>query len=363
MAAPFENVKSYQGISAARLEQMEQRLKDDVLLEGVALGGLVLVHEEVECQKLIPVWMAIDHIQTTKEVFQTMAAEFNVRYVRLPISPEQSPEESYIDTFILALTQQASLHDPVVINCGMGVGRTTFLMLIGLLIRNAQILATTPNNMREPNTNIPAHAALVNLAKTKSTLRLLNLLENALSKKSLKGSIAEWAMPRTAILGEIEAVMEGNWVCVTQLLGILTNGQETKRKLDRAIDKCNMLINLREVILKYRVIFYVTGDDSILSKAVGFLNRYLFLLTFCSFLDEQGVDNTLVFSSWLKGRPELVNIINQVGQTTLKLTAFRPLEDLSSLFDDFEVSKTEKSWPIDMELNPNELQAYTVKVR
>jgi len=44
---PLQNMKTYQGISAARLEMMEARLKDDVIRESGKWNNLILVHDEL----------------------------------------------------------------------------------------------------------------------------------------------------------------------------------------------------------------------------------------------------------------------------------------------------------------------------
>ena len=36
-------------------------------------------------------------------------------------------------------------------------------------------------------------------------------------------------------------------------MGVLANGQLTKRILDEIIDRCDIMLNLREVTLMYRV--------------------------------------------------------------------------------------------------------------
>lgn len=47
-AGPYKNMKEYSGIRAESLEEMEARLKADVLAEGRRLGGKVLVLNEYE---------------------------------------------------------------------------------------------------------------------------------------------------------------------------------------------------------------------------------------------------------------------------------------------------------------------------
>lgn len=45
--SPFVNIRRYQGINSIRIEQMEERLKKDVLDEVVRGDGLLLVHDEI----------------------------------------------------------------------------------------------------------------------------------------------------------------------------------------------------------------------------------------------------------------------------------------------------------------------------
>jgi Inositol hexakisphosphate len=45
-ASPFLNIAAYAGISSWDLEQMEERLCDDVLRESEEHGGLIVVHDE-----------------------------------------------------------------------------------------------------------------------------------------------------------------------------------------------------------------------------------------------------------------------------------------------------------------------------
>ncbi|KAJ1552184.1 hypothetical protein HK405_012326, partial [Cladochytrium tenue] len=111
--SPFQNMRAYQGISGQRLEQvgchdtpmllmhllqMEARLKEDVLKESMRFNNLLLVHDEVENGKIMPAWVALVDVMTPREVFDGMKENgFRVGYTRIPISPEQAPEDRYLD--------------------------------------------------------------------------------------------------------------------------------------------------------------------------------------------------------------------------------------------------------------------------
>lgn len=98
----------------------------------------------------------------------------------------------------------------------------------------------------------------------------------------------------------------------------------------------------------YRIRCYVNGSGSNLSKAVGCLERYFFLLAFCSYVSENCETGfNLIFSDWLKGRNglflvylsiEISSILGKMRGEGSKLHLFRPIEDLSSLVDVGELS-------------------------
>lgn len=43
----MQNMSTFLGINASRLERVEERLKSDVLKEAKSLNGLLLVHQEL----------------------------------------------------------------------------------------------------------------------------------------------------------------------------------------------------------------------------------------------------------------------------------------------------------------------------
>lgn len=243
---PFENIKSFQGINTTRLEQMEDRLKADILVEKAKYEGLVLVHEEHRQGQILPVWMALEHIQTSREVFEDLEREkFHVKYVRIPISPEQAPDDLYIDEYFRAI-RATKLSDSFIVNCGMGVGRTTFVMVMAVLIRGAY----SRNHL---STTIPIEKQIFREAKFKKgsdsqffsinqpshqILRLVCLLDKALPHGVGTKSVAEWALSKPTLIDDLESAMNGNYYCVSLLVGTLTDGLEAKEALDAAIAKC-----------------------------------------------------------------------------------------------------------------------------
>ncbi|KAI9328029.1 inositol hexakisphosphate-domain-containing protein [Zopfochytrium polystomum] len=345
---PFQNVKTYQGISSTRLEQMEARLKEDILKEAERYNNLLLVHDEIENGRIVPSWIAVGEIRTPREVFDGMKASgFRVKYTRIPISPEQAPEDSYLDEFV-KVVKHVTLDDPLVFNCGMGVGRTTFAMVAAVLCRRAQMLAigdvetpivapfSSKDSWLGPTDNIIFDEVA---SQNRAILRLVYVLEKGFTSKASTRSAIEWALARGPLIDDLKNAVLGNYQHILQLVSVLQNGSDNKKILDEAINRCDSMTNLREVILLHRVKFSDTGAASELEKAMGCLERYFFLLAFTSYVSENIEDNFAVtFRSWLNGREEITRMLEYLRRKGARLELFRPVEDLTLLSENPSLS-------------------------
>jgi hypothetical protein len=84
---------------APNLEDIERRLKNDILDEARKYGGMILFHDEVESGRLMPTWMSVDEqsIKTPREVWESVReAGWRVEYHRIPIAPDTPIEVSYL---------------------------------------------------------------------------------------------------------------------------------------------------------------------------------------------------------------------------------------------------------------------------
>lgn len=78
-AAPLRTLSW--GGSAANLEQVEERLKNDVLREARSFGGVILGHEEVvggaTVGEMIPTWIHVDEgsVKTVREIYDDVKKE------------------------------------------------------------------------------------------------------------------------------------------------------------------------------------------------------------------------------------------------------------------------------------------------
>lgn len=170
---------------AENLEEIENRLKQDVLREAFKYGGLVLVLTEGNEGKFYPTFIVADDVRTVKEVFQDVRDEgYAVRYSRVPISSDQNSD--YLDSFlhyIRELPRDCSL----IFNCGMGAVRTTFAMCAGILIRRRQVLLQGESDPFR----IAKRSNHAGTSASSTDLQALRSMEEALEEKARNAELLQ----------------------------------------------------------------------------------------------------------------------------------------------------------------------------
>ncbi|KAJ3366786.1 hypothetical protein GGF32_003430 [Allomyces javanicus] len=187
--APQQNLRSLTGIARARLEQLEARLKDEVIAEAARYHGLVLVHDELVSGQVVPCWLAADVVQTPLDLvhaFQDLG--YRISYARIPVSPDQPPDDRFFDEYVQVLKLHPT-SDPVLVSCGMGGGRTTLGTVVALLIRRAQLLREGSD---EPFPSAVAAPAVCKLpGARRASFGTSGLLGSPASHASAAGSTAK----------------------------------------------------------------------------------------------------------------------------------------------------------------------------
>ena len=175
---PFKNLLEYRGIDSDRLDQMEQRLKNDVVEEAAKEGGRILVTLETSTtgfgvygnnnnnnnndnnstvnnnnpnpnvavggavpkfghslrQEYIPVSGAAE-VCTPAQVFHALQQEgYRVTFIRVPLTDGTCPRPADFDAFYSAAAA-SNPSDALIYTCQLGGGRTTMGMAIGTLLR------------------------------------------------------------------------------------------------------------------------------------------------------------------------------------------------------------------------------------
>lgn len=92
-------MRDYTGVSTARLEVLEERLKSDVIAEIDAFQGRVLLHTESAEKEVVPVWETVgpNDVHSLRDVMDDVTMResgVTMRFIRIPITSESSPDVS-----------------------------------------------------------------------------------------------------------------------------------------------------------------------------------------------------------------------------------------------------------------------------
>ncbi|KAL7200196.1 hypothetical protein ACSBR1_032173 [Camellia fascicularis] len=285
---PFSNLE-YTGINRDRVEQMEARLKEDILLEAARYGNKILVTDELPDGQMVDQWEPVtrNSVKTPLEVYEELQAKrYLVDYERVPVTDEKSPKEQDFDILVNKISQ-ADINTEIIFNCQMGRGRTTTGMVIATLVYLNRIGAS----------GIPR--------------------TNSIGKVSNSGSSVTDIFPNSE-----EAIRRGEYAVIRSLIRVLEGGVEGKRQVDKVIDKCASMQNLREAIATYRNRILHQPDEmkreASLSFFVEYLERYYFLICFAVYLYTKRAalhprsPDQSSFADWMKARPELYSIIRRL---------------------------------------------------
>ncbi|MBA0731508.1 hypothetical protein Golax_020635, partial [Gossypium laxum] len=286
---PFSNLE-YTGINRDRVEQMEARLKEDILMEAASrYGNKILVTDELADGQMVDLWerVSCDSVKTPLEVYEELQLKgYLVDYERVPITDEKSPKEMDFDILVNKLSQ-ADIRTEVIFNCQMGRGRTTTGMVIATLVYLNRIGAS----------GIPR--------------------TNSIGRVSESGSNVTDNLPNSK-----EAIRRGEYTVIRSLIRVLEGGVEGKRQVDKVIDKCASMQNLREAIATYRNSILRQPDEmkreASLSFFMEYLERYYFLICFAVYIHSERAalhsssSNHTSFADWMKARPELYSIIRRL---------------------------------------------------
>jgi protein tyrosine phosphatase len=110
-------------------------------MKKTVLRSVILEKENVRA-----VLMAPTKVSSTREIFEDMRKlGHRYNYFRIPISHEQSPTESFVDD-MLHCFKQLSPKSPIIFSCGMGVGRTTYAMIIATIFKKVHSTQAKSSN-------------------------------------------------------------------------------------------------------------------------------------------------------------------------------------------------------------------------
>jgi hypothetical protein len=248
------------GIKAARLEDLEEKLRHEVLKEGSRFGGNVIVHKETAAGTIDAQWEAVEEggVGTLRSMFDGLAkAGYDVRYNRLPVTPHDAISTNQFDAIFEICERHPK--DPIIANCQTGRGRSTVAMIVAALVRFYQ-------HNRGAST-VSTHVSL-------------------LRREEFVGGVSKLA----------------------QLVAMLPEGQEHERRVSIMCELTGKASNLVDrIIAAFKTDVTLTG--------VALLNRFCHLVAFSAYCDARlhRRSTTLTFSKWLQANSVLDAFLASLG--------------------------------------------------
>ena len=342
---PFRILSEFTtGMTPARCEQIEERLKADVLAEWKhSENGELLIHDETVYQLIKARQLAIhaaSDVQTTAEVYHNIQSEGHckLQYYRIPMHVEEVVGIASFDRLFSILNTAELLNDRdgvhVVFHDQKGGRRTTMGLVITFLVmlsqglvdlrravkgRTAALLeevdvvesrplerdtqanhdstsgstssassATSPTDASSPVNNaagVPAtpsrFAPPVDLSQQAADSNL----------PPLKRVASVVNVDESARQEELAANGRGEHKGILSLIRIIKRGRQVKDEVDAAIDMCGSEYNVRDAIAVALRQYEVdrTGDSSRgqLMEAVKHAISYALLIIFNAYLHER----------------------------------------------------------------------------
>ncbi|KAK7031227.1 hypothetical protein VNI00_013643 [Paramarasmius palmivorus] len=288
----LRNMKDYGGISASRLEILEERLRDDVISELNAFGGRLLLHAETEDGTVIPVWEDVQpsNVVVLKDIMESRRTAYGIElvYDRIPITAERPPDFADLNELI-DLVLRSSSDTPIVVNCQLGRGRSTLASIILTLIKQW---------LEDYRTKGPG--------KLQRSMTVTSTTEPLMTKHSYQ--------------------------VINNLLRVIRGGLKVKSVVDAAIDQCAVVYNLRDSIEESRLQAEQASDDAArkihATKAIQNLRRYFELIVFQAYLQSTEPNTMQDFESietFVKNRPVIRTFEKELSGAE-GLSVLKPLE-------------------------------------
>lgn len=278
----LRNMKDYGGISATRLEILEERLKDDVLAELRTYGGRILLHTEEADGQVVPIWEEARDcdVAVLKEVYASKRNINGVKlhYSRVPITSERPPDFHDITDLMEVVIRTHSARTPIIVNCQLGKRRSTVTAIIVKLIQNW--IQGTHGPSKTPKT------PKTGMERFTFSMSVIEQHGNPISKR------------------------RPSYQVINNLLRVIRGGLDVKRAVDDAISQCAQTFDLHRAIEDAKV----AADEAVderqkqkeITRGLHHLQQYFELIIFQAYLSVTPADtwrDLETFETFVKGRP------------------------------------------------------------
>merc|ERR1711974_592382 len=234
------------------VKMLQGKAKDGAKLKYVDVGKK---EHEVEAKSIVSLH---DVVEKVKEKFPGLV------HVRVPVCNSAAPLEGDFDTLVNALVG-TGINTPVIVNCQVGLSRSTTGCVAACLFKEFQI-----------------GAAFEGLIETVP----------GVNQDVLK-------MDRYAMDMKKDALFRGEFEVIKELVSILPDGEAAKRECDKVIDKNGPaktggtgIKQLRENIAESKLRYEIMDDAAqafLKSKIMDNIHKYFYLIVFAGYMREASV--------------------------------------------------------------------------
>ncbi|ORC89127.1 metal ion binding protein [Trypanosoma theileri] len=294
-------------VSLKALEQIEERLRRDVILESQERKGQILLHRIDELGKRVTLRVKVCTVRTPKATMLDFAKECGIDYRHIPIPFSGHMLPSDIDPLLSFLSKYSDAEDVFIINDTEGATRTTVALNILTIFRASRVRnlrqLTTPDDIREVlrvghNNIVLPQAQIVSCVPVNPE-----------------------EVPTKPI--ELQVALT---ICQMLTAGSLLRAVTAATELGGRGMRWNILHALNR--LKEEMVNDTMGlKAKLMREAVHLVRTYLLILLSTIYIDTMGdYDTQEPFSDWVDKRVEVANIIanlDQRAEQTLKYVETR----------------------------------------
>lgn len=298
--APFSNIKSFEGISYKRIEEMEERLKKDIEQISLASDGFIQVYAERAPKTMWVNNICVREVKTVKDVFHAVDG---VRYYRIPITRMHMRETfiSALHTVLAANRKESSKFKKFSIgfNCGTGIEKTSYGMSACMVYK----ILSRDTEKKHKEGEIPVFSKAIKV----------------LEKVHSKDKISDFLIKTGNIVPVLEKALKGKYTIIERLLHAL-DLPDVKDVVNGVLERIgySLLSNLLEKVL----VLQGEANVKVLRKAAVFLERYISLILYGTYIKEQMAQT---FSEWIDGSSIIQGVIKEISIKTPNKAIFLPV--------------------------------------
>ncbi|KAH9386636.1 uncharacterized protein NEMAJ01_1532 [Nematocida major] len=288
MKDPFSSIKSFTGCTYKRMEEVENRLKKDIIGMAKASNGMIKVYAEKSPKSLLANSMSVRKVETARDLFTRIEG---VWYYRIPMGRISSREFFVSELDRILCKHQAPGQGVPECAIGFGSGYCQDDVLHGMsacLLRSALV------------NKVPIQEG----AKISGFAHVIRVLEKALEKSGQ--SLADFLVKTGNIFPALEKALLGNYDVVDRMIHAM-NMPDIKHNVNTAVSalKYRLLPSLLENVIA----FQCTESVCYLKKSANALERYVSLVLYALYCTGPRKGT---FSEWIAESSIAQGIIHEI---------------------------------------------------